>query len=177
MDKSPHSSFKEMNCRDPNSHRRIIHFLDAIFHHHRNELKTIHGLAQKIKLGICRIDPFIQKTTQTVCPSCKDVCCISRHGYYNFEDLIYLYALEESPAHHKFGLDDSDPCQYLTTNGCSMDRSIRPSGCNWYFCDSLLDRMEIQADYQEFDDILQDIATRWMEMIEEFTIISCIRPS
>jgi hypothetical protein len=53
-----------------------------------------------------------------------------------------------------------------------MERSIRPSGCNWYFCDSLLDRMEVMPDYKIFDDSLRDAAELWLEMMEEFDRIS-----
>ncbi|MDI6889496.1 MAG: hypothetical protein QMC83_00940 [Thermodesulfovibrionales bacterium] len=49
-----------------------------------------------------------------------------------------------------------------------MDRSVRLSGCNWYFCGPLFDHMEGRPDYGEFDDNLRDIADLWLELMDEF---------
>jgi len=161
-----------LNCRDKNSYTQTIHFLEAIFSDCSEELKKVKKLVQKIKKEIEMMSPFIQEITKTVCSHCKDVCCISKHGYYSFEDLVYLYALGLKPPNYEFGRKDLDPCQYLSENGCSMERSIRPSGCNWYFCDSLLDHMEKRPEYINFDDNLREIAELWLEMIEGFAKIS-----
>jgi hypothetical protein len=56
-----------------------------------------------------------------------------------------------------------------------MERWLRPSGCTWYFCESLLDYMETQPAYRDFDDSLQDIACLWIEMVEEFEKISAAK--
>jgi len=149
-----------------------MQFLETTFSGHRNDLTRIRNLAQKIRKGIEKINPFIQQATQSVCPGCKDVCCISKHGYYTFEDLMYLFALGLEPPDVIFGRNDTDPCQYLLENGCSMERSRRPSGCTWFFCDSLFDYMEQQPAYREFDDSLRDVAGLWIEMVEEFEKIS-----
>jgi hypothetical protein len=114
----------------------------------------------------------IQQTTEIVCPQCKNVCCISKHGYYPFEDLVYLHALGIKPPPLQFRKNDASPCQFLAKTGCTLERSMRPSGCNWYFCDSLLDQLEDTPGYPAFDDSLQDAATLWMEMMEEFSSIS-----
>lgn len=166
-----------IDTRVQNTYNQIILDLEKIFSRHRHGLERVKELAQKIQYGIERISPFIQQTTQMVCPYCKDVCCISKHGYYNFEDLVYLYALGSKPPHYEFGRKDSDPCQYLSENGCSMERSRRPSGCNWYFCDSLLDHIEIRQDYQKFDDDLREMAELWLKMIDEFSKISTLQRS
>jgi hypothetical protein len=161
-------SMKDFNCRDPLTYNHIIIFLEKTFSGNSEELKKVKELAQKIKTGIERISPFIQENTKTVCPHCRDVCCTGKHGYYNFEDLVYLYSLGLKPPHYGFVKKDSDPCQYLSETGCSMERSIRPSGCNWYFCDSLLDRMEKSAEYLNFDDEMRELAELWLSMMEEF---------
>ena len=44
---------------------------------------------------------------------------------------------------------------------------IRPSGCNWYFCDSLYDYMEKKAGYEEFDKALGNVAELWMQMMAQ----------
>lgn len=160
-----------IKCRDQNTYNRAIHQLEEILQKHGHKLQKVKELALNIKDGIERISPFIQQNTQVVCPDCKDVCCINKHGYYNYEDLIYISALGLKPSPYEFRRKDSDPCQFLTENGCSMERSFRPSGCNWYFCDSLFDRMEKLPEYQEFDNSLRDVAELWMKLMEEFAKI------
>lgn len=167
-----HHSIKEFDCRDPNAHNQIVNYLKEIFRNQNHQLKKVSDLAQKIKKGVDGISPFLQQTTQIICPHCKYVCCISKHGYYNYEDLVYLYALNMKPPHYEFGREDTEPCQYLSGSGCTMERSVRPSGCNWYFCDSLLDHMEMKPEYDKFDDSLQDIASLWLAMMEKFAGIS-----
>jgi hypothetical protein len=168
---------RDLDCRDQNSYKQTVHYLEETFDNHGNKLQKVKEIAQRIKNEIAGISPFIQQTTQIVCPDCKDVCCINKHGYYNYEDLVYLYALGLKPPDYESRRKDTDPCQLLSENGCSLERPFRPSGCNWYFCDSLLESMEKRADYHEFDNSLQDVANLWMEMINEFDKISTLQRS
>jgi hypothetical protein len=160
------------DCRDPEGYEQAIHSLSEFFTLPSDALNDMKVLAGKIREGIERISPFIQQATQATCPSCKEVCCISKHGHYLYEDLVYLLALGLHPPPHIFGKPDSDPCQYLSQTGCILERSIRPSGCNWYFCDALLDNMEKNRGYETFDDSLRDVADLWLKMMEEFGRIS-----
>jgi len=140
--------------------------IEEFFKNNKKDLSKVIELSLKVKEGIEEIDPFIHQNTSVVCPECEKVCCINRHAYYNSEDLIYIYALGLTPYKH---LDDKEPCQFLSGNGCVLERSIRPSGCNWYFCGSLYDSMEkIPKEYTEFDETLRYLAEAWMEMIKEF---------
>jgi hypothetical protein len=164
-------NFSDIRCRDQNIYNQAIQYLGETFHKHGLKLQKVKGLALNIKDRIERISPFIQQTTQTVCPDCRDVCCIHKHGYYNYEDLIYIHALSLKPPVYEFGRRDSDPCQFLTENGCSMERPFRPSGCNWYFCDFLLDHIEKSFEYRKFDDSMGEIAELWLNMIKEFSDI------
>ncbi len=173
MDICPRENFSiavsgDQNCRSPRVYHQTMQFLDEFFRHHLKELNTISALAVGIKEGIEKISPFIQQSTEKVCPNCTGVCCISKHGYYSCEDLVYLRALGLKPPPFEFGRKDSAPCQYLAESGCSIERPYRPSGCNWYFCDSLLECMETISGYRTFDDTLQDIANLWIQMMEEF---------
>lgn len=134
-----------------------------------NKLERVRGLARSIKFALEHISPLIQDTTRTVCPKCSDVCCISKHGFYNYEDIVYLSALGLRPPLIDFNRDDNDPCQFLTENGCSTERSLRPSGCNWYFCVPLLEVIEKRPYYRAFDDSLRDLAEMWLKMIADFS--------
>jgi hypothetical protein len=166
---------RNLDCRDQDTYNRAINFLTDIFLNHSGQLQRVKELAEKLKCLIEKISPLIEQITGTVCPCCADVCCISKHGYHNYEDLVYLSALGLKPPESEFGRKDTDPCRFLTEKGCSMERSVRPSGCNWYFCDPLLEEMEKRPDYREFDDFLQDAATLWTEMIEEFSEFASIQ--
>jgi hypothetical protein len=164
----PDFTSEEYTCRDPLTYNQMILFFEKTFSVHKDALNKVNNLANKIREGIQRMNPFIQQANQSVCPRCKDVCCISKHSYYTHEDFIYLFALGLKPPHIIFGRKDTEPCQYLRENGCSIERLRRPSHCNWYFCDSLLDYMEPQPSYRDFDETLRDVAELWIEMMEEY---------
>ena len=160
--------FDYPNCKDPQIYIQVNTHLAESFSKYGYKFKRVKELAQKILVGFETISPLIQQNTERICPECTSVCCISKHGYFLFEDLIYLHALGRRPADCEFGNKDTEPCQFLSHNGCSIERPFRPSGCTWYFCDPLLEYMESKPDYYEFDELLRDIAELWMEMIEEF---------
>jgi len=154
---------------DPGIYFKTLHLLEETFLSPDRRLKEVIGLAQRIKLLFEKISPFIQQTSGIICPHCTNVCCISKHGFHNYEDLVYLFALGLRPPLVDFGRNDYDPCPFLTEKGCSMERSVRPSGCNWYFCDPLLEVIEKRQDYHDFDDLMRDLADLWMKMIDDFS--------
>ena len=160
---------------DPEAYDQALLLLEKFFINNGDHLHEVKGLAQTIKIRFEKISPLIQQTTRTVCPHCADVCCISKHGFYNFEDMVYLCALGVKPPSIGPARNDSDPCRFLTENGCSMERAVRPSGCNWYFCDPLLEVIEKRPDYHAFDESLRDLAELWLEMIDKFSNISASR--
>ena len=160
--------FEYPDCRVPHIYAHVTRHLEASFDKNRQKYQKVRERAEKIRDGFEEISPLIQQNTEKICPECPHVCCISKHGYYLFEDLIYLYALGLRPPACEFGKNDTDPCQFLSHTGCSIERPLRPSGCTWYFCDPLLEYMEKKPDYHKFDELLRDIAELWLEMIEEF---------
>ncbi|MGO9014914.1 MAG: hypothetical protein ACLQF0_08040 [Dissulfurispiraceae bacterium] len=116
------------------------------------ESSKLFNSAVLLKNSIETIDAFIQKHTAEVCPNCRNVCCINRHGYYDYADLVYIQALGlELPAYKK-DVRDTDCCQFLSVTGCAIERSLRPFRCNWYFCGGLLKSMEDGAakQYRQF---------------------------
>jgi hypothetical protein len=154
--------------RNPEMFHQHVRHIEEVFNNQPNKLLRVKEIARKVKERIEKIDPFIQQSTEAVCPRCTNVCCINKHGYHNSEDLIYIYALDLKLPDYNFDGDDSSPCQFLSDKGCAMHRSVRPSGCNWYFCDSLLDHMEERPGYGKFDDGLRDVAELWLALIDEF---------
>ncbi|NWF51641.1 MAG: hypothetical protein HXY47_00990 [Nitrospirae bacterium] len=169
----PISSEEDLHLSE-NLYYRTLDSIKEIFDSDHIKLQKIKILAQRIKEGIENISPFIQHSTEIICPRCTNICCINKHGYYSYEDLIYVNALGLEPPGYDFTRDDSAPCQFLSGKGCIMDRSMRPSGCNWYFCEDLLDYMERRPEYGSFDNELKDIAELWLEMMSEFERVTSI---
>lgn len=143
--------------------------IEKIFRSHREMLGGVVCSARKVKKGIQIIDPFIQHHTSVVCHRCRKVCCVGKNAYYDIEDLIYLNALGHKPEEFVH-MDGSEPCRFLSFKGCRLERTIRPSGCNWYFCETLLEYMENTSlgGYKEFDETLQDVIDLWKEMVNDF---------
>jgi hypothetical protein len=144
---------------------------------HRGELIHVVQYARMLKEEIDGISGFIQLNTSVVCPACEKVCCINKHGYYDHEDLIYVFSLgQERPVYGK-GIDDTAPCQFLSERGCSRERSVRPFRCNWYFCDTLLGHMEKgpAKPYREFISRFQGIIETRRKMMDEFSLITRFR--
>ena len=139
-----------------------------LFHSHKEDLVRVFELSQQIRAMISIIDTFIQQHTSVVCPECRKVCCVDKHAHYGCDDLIYIQALGLEP-HVCEQRADYEPCQFLVATGCRLDRTVRPSGCNWYFCDALYDSMEASGrEYTAFDVSLQELADLWMELGAEF---------
>ncbi len=145
--------------------------INGLFHEHGAILSEVVRLAFIIRGHIVNVSPFIERAVQCLCPPCDDVCCTAGHGYFSFEDIVYLNALGLTPLLSGFGRPDSEPCQFLSEKGCSLARDVRPSGCNWYFCPSLLEYMEKSPGYVSFDSEMSTLAHTWMSMIDTFSIV------
>ncbi len=161
-------SNQESFYKNPEKLNQLICSIEDIFDKQSHKLHRVKELGRKVKEGVEKINPFIQESTEAVCPQCANVCCINKHGYHNPEDFVYIYALGLQLPDYNFDRDGSSSCQFLSDRGCVMPRSVRPSGCNWYFCESLLDHMEARPEYGKFDEDLRDVAELWLGLIDEF---------
>ncbi len=99
-------------------------------------------LALELKEIFDILSPFIERHTAMVCPQCTDVCCKDKHGRYDKDDLKFLNALGIDIMEDSKNVDDTDPCRYLTRDGCTRERWMRPFRCTFFFCDPLLKSME-----------------------------------
>ncbi len=127
-------------------------------------------LAHQLRAAINRVSPFIQQITSAVCPSCEKVCYIDRHGHYNDQDLIYIRILGIELPSYKEDVIDTDPCQFLSGTGCTLEKSVRPFRYNWYFCSALLEYMQQgpQKPYREFIKRFQGIVELRWAMLSHF---------
>jgi hypothetical protein len=114
-------------------------------------------IANELKKAFDAVSPFIQKHTAIVCPLCKNVCCINKHGYYDEDDLIFIRILGIKIPSYIPDRGDIDPCRFLREDGCSLERWMRPFRCTWYFCEPLLESMtgDKARLYREFVNSLQ----------------------
>lgn len=159
---------KQQACPDHHIYAQQIVSLQNIFAICGEQLCKVKDLARQIYMSIENIEPLVERTTQSICPSCANVCCIHKHCFFNTEDLVYMTALKCSPPPVRFDIREEEPCQFLSIKGCILKRSMRPSGCNWYFCDALLEYFEKTADFQSFEENFSVLAECWLEMTEEF---------
>jgi len=130
------------------------------------------NLAREVACLIESVSPLIEDHTRTVCPSCPDVCCINKHSYHDRSDFIYLQALGANMPSYKPGIADSDPCQFIGDYGCTLERSLRPYRCTWYFCTPLLEHIQKKSvrKYRRLMDLLKLITQKRTEMLDEFTL-------
>ncbi len=145
-------------------------FLERSFRELGEELGEVAGYAHSLRSLIDEVSPFIQLNTSMVCPGCERVCCVNRHGYYDRQDLIYIFTLGLRHPEYREGLEDTAPCQFLSSSGCSIGRSLRPFRCNWYFCTPLLVHMENgpAKPYREFVNRFSVIVEMRRRMLEAF---------
>lgn len=145
--------------------------IEDIFLSHKEKLGRVIDLSLKFKAGMQEIDAFIQQNTSVVCIKCHKKCCVNRHACYTCEDLVYIYALGLKTQEYR-ERNESQPCHFLSEGGCRLERAIRPSGCNWYFCDALYARMEKApgSAYADFDNSLQELCSLWMDLTDEFLL-------
>ena len=159
-----------MNYSEYGNLSRVLLNTEDMFEKHGRELVRVRNLAREISGLIESMSPFIQHNTEAVCPYCRDVCCINRHSYHEHRDIVYLQALGTKVPSYKKGKDDSAPCQFLGERGCTVDRSLRPYRCTWYFCTPLLDHIRCgpPALYRRFIDSLQLLTQKRQEMLNTF---------
>jgi hypothetical protein len=144
--------------------------------HHRQELAEIGDTAMELKNMIDSVDRYIQENTSRVCPDCRKVCCINRHGYYDYLDLIYVTLLGLTPPNYGDNIEDTAPCQFLSSAGCRIQRSLRPFRCNWHFCSELIVFMNAgpARNLREFNNSFRELQALRREMAEQFfMVLSC----
>jgi len=160
----------ELTWHNREEWNKALLLIKRTFVQNRKDLSEVVRLAQALNREIDNIDTFIQENTSKVCPNCRKVCCINKHGYYDHHDLIYITALGHTPPIYGNGIEDTAPCQFLCHTGCTIDRSMRPFRCNWHFCSELIDFMNSgpAKPMREFSDSFSRLQSLRCEMSETF---------
>jgi len=152
-----------------------LSIITAAFRGRNGDLADVERMAHELRVGISNVNLYIQDNTSQVCPNCREVCCINKHGYYDYQDLIYITALALTMPQYREGVEDTAPCQFLSETGCSMERSIRPFRCNWHFCSELIAFMNSGSakPFREFNNKFRELQSLRQEMVDQFfTILS-----
>ena len=144
--------------------------ISLLFEHRNGDLMGTRRMALALRSKIYGVDLFIQENTAQVCPDCRTVCCINKHGYYDHQDLIYISALGLLMPMYREGVEDTAPCQFLSETGCRIERSIRPFRCNWHFCSELITFMNSgpAKPLREFNNRFRELQAMRQEMADQF---------
>ena len=94
-------------------------------------------LASELKDLLEVVSVYFEKHSSKICPKCKTVCCMVKHGYYDKDDRMFLSALGIDAPSFDPNKNATDPCVFLKENGCSLPRWKRPFHCTWFFCEPL----------------------------------------
>ncbi len=131
---------------------------------------TILHISSKIEGIYSELEPYFSDFIEPFCKECPTPCCVNRHGYPDFEDLVFFNASGRELKEFDFACIDSDRCQYLGKNGCRLARCARSYRCTWYFCDEVLERFESMdgVAFSRFEHLMQKLSRERVELLKNF---------
>ena len=135
--------------------------------------RKIVEIALGIKETYTDLEPYFRRFIEPFCAKCATPCCVNRHGYPDFEDLIFFNATGRQMNDFDFSCNDTDACQYLGDSGCILSRCVRSYRCTWYFCDEVLDAFKSRDDkaFKKFEYLTKRLASQRMTLIREFEFL------
>ncbi|GAB4488577.1 MAG: hypothetical protein OHK006_19200 [Thermodesulfovibrionales bacterium] len=104
------------------------------------------------------LDAMLEPHTSAVCPACAEVCCRNRFCRHDAYDLAYLRLTSAPEPVYREDVTDTDPCQFLGEQGCTIGRDLRPFRCNWFFCSPLLEQMSCALPAPAYRQVVQLLA-------------------
>ncbi|NPA94069.1 MAG: hypothetical protein GXO58_01430 [Thermodesulfobacteria bacterium] len=136
----------------------------------REAARALLVISSKMEGIYSELEPYFRDYIEPFCKNCPTPCCVNRHGFPDFEDLIFLNACGRNLNEFDFACADTDMCQYLGSNGCRLARCARSYRCTWYFCDEVLDRFESEhsASFMKFDELMHKLASERAKLIKKF---------
>jgi hypothetical protein len=163
-------SYEKIDHRRSGNAAGLIAQIIRAFSADYDNLRSVSNLAREVADLVIAMDQFQQAACAAVCPECSSVCCINRHAYHEHEDIIYLAALGERMPLYNTEIPDTDPCQFLGSDGCTISRHLRPHRCNAYFCAPMLEYLENgpAPEYRRFIHGLERVTQKREEMLVEF---------
>jgi hypothetical protein len=127
------------------------------------------AVAEKLKKLLIESSPLIEEYTSVVCPDCRDVCCMQKHGRYWKGDAAYLNALGCKVPHRDESRSLEGPCESMGPRGCDQPRWLRPLKCTSYFCEPLIKALNNgpSRKSRRLSSLLQEMADLYRELVPE----------
>ncbi len=151
-----------------------ISFIEKLMLDDKEMAQRIASLSKGLNETYKALEPYFVEYTESICKECDHPCCVNRHGFPDFEDLIVLAAMGHHIPSFDFSAQDTSPCQFLGKEGCTLKRCYRSYRCTWYFCDEVFDSFEARdkAAYKRFDSLMTSLCQKRQEIIRLFEL-SC----
>ncbi len=130
----------------------------------------IQAVSEELKKTFLSLEPYFQRYTEKICKKCPTPCCVNRHGFPDFEDLIVFNALSQPVISFDFNKKDTAPCQFLGRGGCTLERCARSYRCTWYFCDKVFEIFETEDKeaFKRFEHLLVQLGQQRMVITDLF---------
>ena len=140
------------------------------FLEHKRQLSDIMLAGSRIRNIYKRLEPFFDNFTGPICGKCPDPCCVNRHGFPDFEDLVLFQAMGTRPPDFNCMVNNTETCQFLSPGGCILPRHGRSYRCTWYFCDSCMDEFhnKQRAEYEKFKALMKRLSKKRILLLERF---------
>ena len=97
-------------------------------------LESLNQLAGEIEKLLKDLAPRMEMLCAHTCVHCPDPCCLTASVWYDFRDLLSLHLMQKPIPMGQPISDYRGLCRFITGNGCSLPREIRPWICTWYLC-------------------------------------------
>jgi len=162
--------FPELLFEDEKAYRSACCQIITFFKKHHGQLSDICAIGREIEGCYRCLEPFFRNYTEGVCHLCPTPCCVNRHGFPDFEDLILFQAMGIRIPRYNFHVIDTDICQFLTPAGCILPRCSRSYRCTWYFCDYVLDKFEHSHTrmFGKFDSAISSLGEKRCVLLMQF---------
>ncbi len=140
------------------------------FRDHENDLINVVNEAVKIKKTYTCLEFFCHDYTGPICSECLEPCCVNRHGFPDFEDLVIFQAMGIKAPCFDCDVVDTEPCQFLGPEGCILPRYQRSYRCTWYFCDYCMDEFQHakEKEFIRFQALMAKLSRRRIVFLEQF---------
>ena len=113
--------------------------------------------------------PYMDRLCRKTCPDCTDNCCRKAWVWVDFKDLLFLHLAGIPVPGHQLLSREGNHCRYGSSNGCRLDRILRPFVCTWYLCPLQTQRLRNDpAEMKIISDSLQRIKRLRQEMEMSF---------
>jgi hypothetical protein len=109
------------------------------------DLGSIQSLADQIDEALQWLNPVMTRYCDITCPGCDDPCCSANAIFYSQTDMLSLLAMGISPPPGQTRTRPFQPCRYLTSNGCCLQRIARPYVCVWFLCEAQMDLFQEES--------------------------------